>query len=684
VEAPVAAAYLEGDIRMSSGDRTIKAERLYYDLELDRALILDAVIFGMVPDRDLPVYFRAAEVRQLSEREFAADDAILTTSEFHTPHYHLGAERIDMTDKTLASPGGERLGLARAGFKVRHATFNLYNTPLFYWPSAAGDVSLGESPIRGVSVGNREDFGTSIETEWDLFNLLSWEAPRGFSGDLRFDYFSKRGPAAGLNVDYERENYFGLFKGYVIDDGGDDNLGRLRDNQRDDGTRGRSLFRHRHYLPDDWELTWEFSYISDRGFLEEYFEREFDEGKDQESVFYAKKQRHNWAFTVLRQERINDFLTQTERYPDVAFRLIGEPVGSFATWFSETRAGVVRYRAAEKDFFLWLFEGSDGPSSGGVLRADTRQELTFPLALGPVKVAPFAAARGTVWDDSPESGGLARAFGVYGLRASMYLAKTFADVESDFWDVHGLRHVIKPDLVAWGSHTNIDSDELFPFDAGVEGIDDFDGAQLGVRQRWQTKRGPVGQRRTVDWITLDTELGVFNDSPGVDVTNGFVSYSRPEESVARNYLNTELLWRINDSTALSGEVNYDLNDSELDVFNIAVAVDRTPRFSYLVGYRYIDEISSSLMGIGMDYKIDEKHRFAVREEFDLQRGDTLGFSIGYIRKFPRWYVSVVFEIDEAEDVTGVSFSVWPEGLPRATLGARRFTGLASATALTRD
>ena len=39
------------------------------------------------------------------------------------------------------------------------------------------------------------------------------------------------------------------------------------------------------------------------------------------------------------------------------------------------------------------------------------------------------------------------------------------------------------------------------------------------------------------------------------------------------------------------------------------------------------------------------------------------------------------DLNEADDDFGVSLSAWPEGLPRATLGSRRFTGLAESTGI---
>jgi hypothetical protein len=70
--------------------------------------------------------------------------------------------------------------------------------------------------------------------------------------------------------------------------------------------------------------------------------------------------------------------------------------------------------------------------------------------------------------------------------------------------------------------------------------------------------------------------------------------------------------------------------------------------------------------------------------FELDRGRTLDFTVAFIRKFPRWYGAISFELDLAENDFGVSMSLWPEGLSQAALGSRRFTGLANTTSLRND
>ncbi|MBN1513248.1 MAG: hypothetical protein JXB13_14630, partial [Phycisphaerae bacterium] len=74
----VEAGYLEGDVILTYGDRTIRASQLYFDFQNDRALILDAVAFMPAPTRDVPIYVRAERVRQLSATEWTAYNAKLT------------------------------------------------------------------------------------------------------------------------------------------------------------------------------------------------------------------------------------------------------------------------------------------------------------------------------------------------------------------------------------------------------------------------------------------------------------------------------------------------------------------------------------------------------------------------------------------------------------------------------
>ncbi|MBN1492065.1 MAG: hypothetical protein JXA69_19280 [Phycisphaerae bacterium] len=677
----VAGAYLEGNVVLTMGERMIRAPQLYYDFEHDRALILDAVMRGIVPERDLPVYVRAKQIRQLSATEFVARKAMITTSEFHTPHVHIGADRVVLTDRTPRDETGQITGVFAGKYRASHTTMNVGGVPILYWPYSQGDFRQTENALRSARFAFSDDFGVTAQAKWYLFNLLGLETPEGVDASLRTDYFSERGPAVGIDLDYQRDDHYGLLRGYYIHDTGTDNLGGFRnDLEPDTQDRGRLTWRHRHFLPKDWELTLEMSYLSDPAFLEEYFESEFDEDKEQESLVYLKKQRDNWAFTLLGQWRLMDFVTQTEHLPDAAFHLIGEPLGGFASVFSESHMGWARYRPDNRRLFEHGRMDGTGPSDI-TFRGITRNEIDAPLALGPVKVVPYATGRYGKWDGSPFEGSLTQAFGSVGVRATSRIWRLFEDVQSRLLDVNGVRHIITPELTAWASTANKDSFDLHPFDESIEGADDFSGASLAVRQRWQTKRGGPGRWRVVDWIMLRLEVAAFDNAPENDLPIGRFYWSRPENSIARNHARGDFVYRISDTTAVFSDANWDLTDGHMALFNLSLAVERTPRYGYFIGYRRIHETNSNLLGFGANYQINSKHSIAFREYFDLDRGKTETFDITIIRRFPRWYAALTIDASEVEDTLSVSLSVWPEGLPEAAIGSRRYTGLATSTGI---
>jgi hypothetical protein len=684
LEAGIRGVYLEGDVLLSLGTSFVRASRLYYDFERDRALILDAVFRTDIPERNIPLYVRAAEIRQLSATEYYAEDARITTSEFHTPHYHVGVERIRLRDLTPRDAGGRPAGKLAGQYELHNATVNVETFPILWWPYARGPFETSETGLRRLRTGHSSQFGAEIETSWHLFNLLGVETPPGYDATARFDYFSQRGPATGIDVDYQREDHFGLLRNYYIFDEGEDHLGVLRRHERepDSKHRGRALWRHRHYLPDDWEVTFEASYISDPNFLEEYERAEFNEGKEQETLVYLKRAREVDAISLLANWRLLDSLTQTEHLPELAYRRIGDTFLSPLVMYHESRVGGVRYRPDDRYPVRRWLRGEPGPTDL-TFRTDLRQEVELPLKLAALNIVPFATWRASYWDGQPGNDGhVWRGMGIYGLRGSTVFSRVFDDVESELLNIHRLRHIVKPEFVAWWAHSNTRSESLTPFDYGIETIDDFYGCMVALRQTWQTQRGAETDRRTVDLLTLNLETGLFGDAHGRNqISNGWVNPLRPENSRTRNYAAGDLIYRLSDTTSLLYEFNVDLNDWSLDRHNVAVAVERSPRLAYVLGYRHAGDIDLELVGGGWNYKLTERHITSVRMWFDIDRGDFGEVALAYVRKLPRWYVAISVEYDRIDDDLSVSLSVWPEGVPEWTVGSRRYTRLGTSTGI---
>jgi len=125
--------------------------------------------------------------------------------------------------------------------EMKNVRLKYYNTTLLGLPSLRSNLQRPDVPIKSVRVGDNSTFGTSVETQWFLSRILGLREPEGTESTLSLDYYGDRGPGGGVSIDYERENYFGRVLGYIIEDDGEDRLGRTRKNvEIDDETAGDS------------------------------------------------------------------------------------------------------------------------------------------------------------------------------------------------------------------------------------------------------------------------------------------------------------------------------------------------------------------------------------------------------------------------------------------------------------
>ncbi|MCP4711315.1 MAG: hypothetical protein GY869_22065, partial [Planctomycetes bacterium] len=320
----VSGVYLEGDVSMAitglqaekPGEYRIAAEKLYYDFTGQRALIIDARM-RIASDPALPFYVRAERIRQVSMNEFLLEKLKLSNDEFYQPHVWLGARRAGLSAADIDGEAPQSLNqVDHYGFDLEDVTINLGDVPVFYWPRLAGNTIKTDAPIKSFGTSYSSRYGVVLETEWHLASLLGLAQPKGVDSVLRLDEFTKRGPGGGIDLDYSQDLYRGLFSSYIINDKGEDRLGRYdprHDIEPSQTLRGRTHWQHRQYLPYDWQGTVEVSYLSDPTFLESWEEKEFDTEKEQETLIYLKQQRDNWAFDFTSKWHLNDFdYTMTE------------------------------------------------------------------------------------------------------------------------------------------------------------------------------------------------------------------------------------------------------------------------------------------------------------------------------------------------------------------------------------
>jgi len=655
-----AEAYLEGHVRVVQGRRMLTCSRLYYDFRRDQALAIDTKIRTFSTVRNVPVYYYAKEVRQLGRGIFRGTDAWMTTCEFAHPHYKTGGSEMTLTDLTPEPTEGEPPPeYRRVRFAGEDVQLRVRGLPLTYWPRLAGDVRETETALRTVRIENRSNRGTGVHSRWYLMKLLGLDRPpEGFDLYLDADAWSERGPALGVQGEYGREDFYGNVRSYFIRDSGKDSVGG-DDVEPGSKNRGRIRWRHRHYLPQNWELTLEYSKLTDRHFLNEFYEEEDETEKTQESLLYLKKQEREQAFTLLTTLRTNDWQTLTDYYPQLGYNVIGHSLwDDHLTYFQDSELSAARFRP-----------DTDRPVRGShtELLADTIHEIDLPLKLGPVNVVPFSEVRLSYFEETLDRSGSEDRFAArFGGRAAAHAWRVFENVESDFWDLHGLRHIHVFDARAYAADNNVRSAELIPFDVAemgtpvVQGVDEVGVVDLGWRQRFQTKRGPEGDRDIVDWLTLDLEAVFYSNRETPELA--------PDGRKANNRIDFATDWRVTDSATVWSDTNFHLNDGTLDVFTVGTTITHTPRLSYSVGHRYVPDGDSAQTLFGVNYRINRKWRLWVREFYDFDRGENAQTDFVLARRLHRWMMRVRLEVDPGEDESFIGLEFQPLGASEIQLG----------------
>jgi len=699
----VSAIYLSGNVVMTEGQRTIRADEMYYDFERKKALAINAVMRNFDTRRGTPIYVRAAELKQLAENKFAADNITLTTSEFYLPQISFNASEVVITDMTSADKqqGGPPWQVDHLyDAEMRKVRLKMYDKTIFYWPYMRANLQRPDIPLKSIRTSYDNTWGASVETRWYLARLLGLREPEGTDSTYALDYYGKRGVGTGAEIDYARENYFGRLLGYVIHDTGDDDLGRYyaRKNIKPPRElRGRFLWQHRHFLPYNWQLTAEVSYASDKHFIEGFYRSEYDVGKEQETLIYAKRIEDNWGLSFLGKVRINNFVDKLEELPTAEFHWTGQSfLDDKLTFYSDSQVSRLRQRygsssSQSEQFFTFMSE---------------RAEVDMPMTIGKARVVPFVAGTFGYEDGSgfrtdidglPESREDNVWFGEGGVRVlPQPYWKVFPNVKSRLWDLNQLRHIISPYVTAVGY---IKSDSV---------IEQRDTLNVGISQRLQTKRGTGKRQRNVDWMRLDMDFTWVADSadasdsgPGPDrfiwnkpfipLMNRFDT-SPPQQDrrssdifgPRRNYFGADYIWHLSDTTSLLSDMNFDTQSGVVQQFNIGFSHLRWPNLSYYIGSRYLKRFDNNLGEKGSNvftfaatYALDPRYTVVFSQQFDFDYGASIRSDITLIRRYHRMYWGLTYSADESLERHAIEFSIWPQGVPEMAIGPRRYVRIAN-------
>ncbi len=726
--------YMEGNIEFRQGDRIVYADRMFYDVRRQIGVVLNAELLTPLPNYKGHRYqglvrLRAAAIRQLDESHFSATDALLTTSRLEEPSYHIGSGQIafedvqrpaldPLTSQPLIDPmTGEAIVEHRQLATSRGNRVYVSGIPLLYWPTIATDLSKPSFFIDRVRVGNDSVFGTQLMVDLDAYQLLGIQnAPAGTDWGVSVDYLSDRGVGWGTTFEYDRSGILGnagpvkgIFDFWGIDDDGLDNLGLgRRAIAPEEDFRFRLFGQHRQRLSSGWEVTGEVGWTSDRTFLEQFYEQQWDEWKSPRTGLRLKRLADNRAFSIEANGQVNDFFTETQWLPRADHYWLGESLlGDRLTWFEHSQAAYADVNVATTPTNPTLagqFTTLPWEADVEGERLVTRQEIDMPFSLGPVRVVPFALGELAQWGEVLDGDDLQRAFVHTGVRASVPFWSVFPEAYDPLFNVNGLAHKVVFDAEFSYADATRNIDELvlydplddlsitefrrrfmsgglpptilgpkfdprfYAFRSGIQGwvtsptteiADDLLALRMGMRHRLQTKRGAPGQRHIVDWLTADFNVAWFPDQDrdnfGQDI--GLVDY--------------DIRWHLGDRFTILSDGAADFFGDGLRMVSAGVLINRPTRGNAYAGIRSISGpiTSNTLLG-SYSYRMSPKWISTASASVDLSDAGNIGQTFSITRIGESLLVTVGINVDEGKDNVGVNFMVEPRFLPDLRLTQR--------------
>lgn len=596
----------------------------------------------------------------------------------------------------------------RTMINARNITLEASNVPFFYWPRYRGDIS--DVPLRDLRFENSSETGAAIKTRWNIYSLLGLDREPGLSADLLLDAFFERGLGIGSRLAWTTANAAGSLFFYALpSDSGTDVFRSGARREREGEFRGIFLAENRWKVDDHWTIFAEATYLGDSGVSDALFPQLAAERREFTNRLLARRLDENTALFGEASGSFNDFvgneyLLQSRGYsvsrlPEIWYTRQADDLlpglkPGLMSYSSEYRASYLALAmdettAAERGFTSNTLAQralginasqtpaealrAQGLNEDAVTRLDTRHEASLQLQQGPVNIQPFAVARATFYDTNfagyaPSGGGTGagndstRLWEGGGIRLSTTFQRVYDGVDSRFFDLHRIRHIVEPGVTWFGAGTNTEAKQIPTYDENVEGILDGNITRLGVLQTFQTQRGGPGRWHSVDVLKVNTEIVLSSDDADPRYPIGRWYESRPELSTPGDFFNADATWQVSDTVALSGRTVYDFDLHQPSITSGGALFRHTPQFSSFVDAHFVNSQDSTIISAGAQYELTSKYTLGVFASYDAERNGFQGGAFDIRRRFQSVIVGANVGYDDISGDSSFGFSIQPVGV----------------------
>jgi hypothetical protein len=201
----------------------------------------------------------------------------------------------------------------------------------------------------------------------------------------------------------------------------------------------------------------------------------------------------------------------------------------------------------------------------------------------------------------------------------------------DHWSVDDFRRrylVTNPNTSFGGSMLDKFDPRYYAFRSGLasnvtagnmEVADDLQMFRLGMTHRFQTKRGSVGNRHILDWITASTHINLYPQSQqNFGQSAGLFDYN--------------VLWHIGDRFSLFSDGLYDFFNGGQNLTRFGSVWSRPERGSVsLTLDQFSGIVERTYLSISIGYTMNEKYSMSYRTSYDLREGRNVGHNFMFVR-----------------------------------------------------
>lgn len=652
--------YAEGGVYLRRDETEIRADRLFFDFVNNRAVVFDAeattVLGNPAEGPRIPIVVRADRLYQVARDELHAHSARVTTCRWGEPHYELSVEHVVLRrksdgDVTLSS---EENVLRAAGI------------PIFWFPFSFASLKTGIEPIRDVYLGRSSRYGPLIGVRLGGGLRAGEDETEIGEWDGTVVYRSERGIGLGGGVEYDAAGAKGRLLGFYQRDRADEDHISGYEIPRND--RGRVRWQHRQDVMDDFlggRLTGigEFAWISDRGFLPEYYRREDREDKAQEDVLYGDWKRAEHAVALAGRWQANEFQTQTEYRPRLAYDLTNLTL-------SENFLGIGALSISGEAEAASVFRRHDhhsGLRGTSTDRTLARGAIHLPFPVGILEISPEVGGGVTAYSRHQDA---TRSEAFAAVRASTDLWRVWPDAKSKLLDLDGLRHVVTLEGAYLDRFQVSTPSRRLVVQDPEDLLDEVRAFEAVVRNRLETKRDGV-----VDTVVDLTLRGLFfpDRMPARPAPFGFReewglgmnSVLLPEEEKWRSIerqgmgpVTADLRMQVRPDLAFLGDAWYDFETHHFETWAAAVQYEAFPALGVYVGHRAIRGDSSILTG-SVDFRITDRWNAQIFHQVDLRGDGALVTGLNLRRRYHDFLIGFEFRHNQHERETSFSVTVEP-------------------------